>query len=184
MMLTSAQELAPIEVGSLAADYVQPHWYAAYTSANHEKRVNQQLRLRSVESFLPLYESIRRWKDRRMKLELPVFPGYVFVRLALRDHLNVLQVPGVARFVSFSGKPAVLPDNEIDALRASFSGQLRVEPHPYLTVGQRVRIKYGPLAGIEGILIRKRKTLRMVLSINLIMRSASVEVEASDIEGI
>jgi transcription antitermination factor NusG len=164
--------------------FFEPKWYAAYTSANHEKRVVEQLVQRSVEHFLPLYDSVRRWKDRRMKLQLPLFPGYVFVRLALRDRLNVLQVPGVARFVGFNSHPAVLPDSEVAALRASLAERLCAEPHPYLTVGRRVRIKHGPLKGVEGILIRKKNALRVVLSIDLIMRSASVEVEAGDVEGI
>jgi transcription antitermination factor NusG len=165
-------------------DSVIPRWFVAYTSANHEKRVTEQLMQRSVDHFLPLYESVRRWKDRRMKLQLPLFPGYVFVRLALCDRLNVLQVPGVARFVGFNGQPSVLPDEEIEALRVSLNSNLCAEPHPYLTLGRRVRIKRGPLQGMEGILVRKKNTLRLVLSIDLIMRSASVEIEAEDVEGI
>jgi transcription antitermination factor NusG len=168
----------------LTSGYVEPRWYAAYTSANHEKRVTMQLEQRSVEHFLPLYESLRRWKDRRMKLQLPLFPGYVFVRLALPDRLKVLQVPGVARLVGFNGQPAVLPDRDIQALRTSLTAQVRAEPHPYLTVGRRVRIDRGPLAGVEGILIRKKNALRVVLSLDLIMRSASVEVDVGDIERI
>jgi transcription antitermination factor NusG len=165
-------------------DFVEPRWYVAHTSANHEKRVTEQLLQRSVEHFLPLYESVRRWKDRRMKLQLPLFPGYVFVRLALRDRLTVLQVPGVARLISFNGKPAALPDKEIEALRAGLAAQLRAEPHPYLTVGRRVRVKRGPLEGMEGILIRKKKACRVVLSLDVIMRSASVEVDAGDLERV
>jgi transcription antitermination factor NusG len=159
-------------------------WYAAYTNANHEKRVAIQLGQRSVEHFLPIYESVRRWKDRRMKLQLPLFPGYVFVRLALPDRLKVLQVPGVARLVGFNGQPAALPDREIEALRTSLAVQLRAEPHPYLTVGHRVRIERGPLEGVEGILIRKKNALRVVVSIHLIMRSTSVEVDAGDLQRI
>src|SRR5271165_6388224 len=93
----------------LSVQYCEVRWYAAYTSANHEKRVATQLKERAVEHFLPLYESVRRWKDRRMKLQMPLFPGYVFVRLALRDRLQVLQVPGVAKLVGFNGAPAELP---------------------------------------------------------------------------
>jgi transcription antitermination factor NusG len=163
-------------------EFMDPRWYVAHTSANREKRVTEQLLQRSVEHFLPLYESMRRWKDRRMKLQLPLFPGYVFVRLALRDRLTVLQVPGVAQLISFNGKPAALPDKEIEALRAGLATQLRVEPHPYLTVGRRVRVKSGPLEGAEGILIRKKNAYRVVLSLDLIQRSASVEVDASDLE--
>jgi transcription antitermination factor NusG len=165
------------------SESLAPRWYVAHTNANHEKRVTQQFVQRSVEHFLPLYESVRRWKDRRMTLQLPLFPGYVFVRLALFDRLKILQVPGVARLVGFSGQPAVLADSEIEALRTTARTHLHAEPHPYLTLGRRVRIKRGPLEGIEGILIRKKNALRVVLSIDLIMRSASVEVEAIDIEG-
>jgi transcription antitermination factor NusG len=163
---------------------VEPLWYAAYTCANHEKRVTEQLVQRSVEHFLPLYESVRRWNDRRIRLQLPLFPGYVFVRLALRDRLRVLQVPSVVRLVGFDGHPAPLPDREIEALRNGLTNQLRAEPHPYLVVGRRVRIKHGPLAGVEGILIRKKNALRVILSLDLIKRSASVEVDAGDIERI
>jgi transcription antitermination factor NusG len=180
-MVTGASEVAParwpIESGA-------PHWYVAYTSANHEKRVTEQFVQRSLEHFLPLYESVRRWKDRRMKLQLPLFPGYVFVRLARCDRLKALQVPGVARLIGFNGEPAVLPDSEIEALRATTASHPRAQPHPYLTVGRRVRIKCGPLEGVEGILIRKKKALRLVLSIDLIMRAASVEVEAGDVEEV
>ncbi len=172
------------ERAQLPTEFVEPRWYVAHTSANHEKRVTQQLLERSVENFLPLYDSVRRWKDRRMKLQLPLFPGYVFVRLPLRDRLKVLQVPGVARLISFNGRPAALPDHEVEALRAGLATQLRAEPHPYLTVGRHVRVKRGPLEGVEGILIRKKSILRLVLSVDLIMRSASVEVDASDLEGI
>lgn len=160
------------------------HWYAAYTLANHEKRVMQQFTERSVEHFLPLYESVRRWKDRKVKLQLPLFPGYVFVRLALGDRLRVLQIPSVVRLVGFNGHPVALPDREIEALRTSVAMQLRAEPHPYLTVGHRVRIKSGPLAGVEGILLRKKNAFRVVLSLDFILRSAAVEVDVSDIERI
>jgi len=168
----------------LPAEYYEPHWYAAYTCANHEKRVTEQLAERYVEYFLPQYQSVRRWKDRRVKLQFPLFPGYVFVRLALRDRLRVLQIPSVVRLVGFDGHPSALPDKEIEVLRASVSAQIRAEPHPYLTVGRRVRIKRGPLEGVEGILVRKRNALRLVLSIDLIAGSAAVEVEAADIERV
>src|SRR5882724_10943079 len=114
---------AAVNVASRAGHSEMPQgfhelfWYAAYTSANHEKRVAEQLGVRLVEHFLPVYESVRRWKDRRMKLELPLFPGYIFVRLALCDRLQVLQVPGVAKLVGFNGTPTALPQEEIDALK-------------------------------------------------------------------
>src|SRR6266568_4708878 len=184
MILPSISEQSDLERAQLPIEFVEPRWYVAHTSANHEKRVTQQLLERSVEHFLPLYDSVRRWKDRRMKLQVPLFPGYVFVRLPLRDRLKVLQIPGVARLISFNGQPAALPDNEIEALRAGLAAQLRAEPHPYLTVGRRVRVRRGPLEGVEGILIRKKNAYRVVLSLDVIRRSAWVEVNARDLERI
>jgi transcription antitermination factor NusG len=169
---------------NLMAEYLEPRWYAAYTSANHEKRVALQLGQRSVEHFLPLYDSVRRWKDRKMQLQLPFFPGYVFVRLALRDRLQVLQVPGVAKLVGFNGLPSALPDSEIEAIQVCLARKASLEPHPYVKVGRRVRVKAGPLEGLEGIVIRKRNRLRLIISLDLIHRSAAVEVEVADLEGI
>src|SRR6266566_8789955 len=151
-------------------------WYAAYTRARHEKHVSRQLQDRAIESFLPTYRSVRRWKDRRKEIELPLFPGYVFVRLASDDRIRVLQIPGVVRFVSFSGKPARLENGEIESLRNGVVNGIQAEPHPFLKVGQRVRVKHGPLAGTEGILLRKKDRLRLVISLDLIMRSIAAEV--------
>src|SRR5216684_4750758 len=164
--------------------FIEERWYAAYTCANHEKRVAKQLEERSVEHFLPLYGSVRRWKDRRVQLDLPLFPGYVFVHLALRDRLRVLQTPGVARLIGFGGLPTALPDQEIEAMRNGLQRQLRLEPHPYLTIGRRVRLKSGPLLGLEGILVRRKGLLRLVLSLDLIQRSVTVEVDSADVEVI
>jgi transcription antitermination factor NusG len=173
--------LDPRVVALSPADSLQSHWYAAYTSANHEKRVADQLRVRSVENFLPLYESMRQWKDRRVKLELPLFPGYVFVRLLLGDRLRVLQIPGLARLVGFNGRPAALPDEEIEGLKKGLASGMRVEPHPFLTVGRRVRVVKGPLAGLQGILVRRRKQARFVVSVELIMRSVAAEIDEGDL---
>jgi transcription antitermination factor NusG len=181
--VNAAEALGAAALG-LSAEFVEPHWFAAYTCAKHEVRVTQELGRRSVEHFLPQYESVRRWKDRKVKLQLPLFPGYVFVRIALQDRLRVLQIPSVVRLVGFNGRPAVLPDKEIDALRNSVAAQLRAEPHPYLTVGRRVRVARGPLAGVEGILVRRKNSVRVVLTLDLIARSAAVEVDSTDLERI
>jgi transcription antitermination factor NusG len=165
-------------------DYCQPRWYAAYTSANHDKRVAAQLEVRAVEHFLPSYASVRQWKDRRVTLQLPLFPGYVFVRMALRNRLQVLQIPGVAKLVGFGTTPTPLPQEEIDALRAGLAHGVKVEPHPYLNVGRRVRVKYGPLAGMQGILLRWKGNWRVVLSLELIQRSVAVDVDASALEPV
>ncbi|HEY4816240.1 MAG TPA: UpxY family transcription antiterminator [Candidatus Acidoferrum sp.] len=168
----------------LSAEQVEVRWFAAYTSANHEKRVAEQLMQRSVEHFLPLYGSLRKWRDRSVKLDLPLFPGYVFVRLAIRDRLRVLQTPGVAKLVGFNGMPAALPDDEIEALKKGMVRGVRAEPHPFLSVGRRVRVKAGPLEGVEGIVVRRKNRLRLVISLDLIHRAAAVEVEAADLERI
>lgn len=166
------------------ASYEEPRWYALHTCANHEKRVAQQLDERNVEQFLPLFESLRRWKDRRVRLQLPLFNGYVFARLALRNKLQVLALPSVVRLVGFGGVAAPLAESEIETLRQALIPQLRAAPHPYLTGGKRVRILEGPLKGAEGTLIRRKSGCRVVLSMDLIARAASVEIDANDIERI
>src|SRR6266566_6693397 len=168
----------------LLREYCEAAWYAAYTSANHENSVAEQLGVRAVEHFLPTYSSVRRWKDRQVTLQLPLFPGYVFVRIALRDRLRVQQVPGVARLVGFDGTPAALPEEEIEALRTGLVSGVRAEPHPYMTAGRRVRITAGPLAGNEGILVRRKGNLRVVLSIDLIQRSILVQIDAASLEPV
>jgi transcription antitermination factor NusG len=161
--------------------YLQSCWYAAYTSPRHEKTVAQQMEGNGIQCFLPLYRSVRRWKDRRKELELPLFPGYVFVRIILRDRLQVLRVPGIVHLVAFSGKPAVLPEAEIESLRQGLARGVHAEPHPYLKVGRKVRVLSGPLSGVEGILVRRKEKFRVVLSVHLIQRSVAVEVEESEI---
>jgi len=162
----------------------ESRWYAAYTAPRHEKRVAQQMLGYRIDCFLPLYKSIRRWKDRRKQLELALFPGYVFVRIELGDRLRVLGLPGVVQIVSFNGKPAPLPDAEIEALRSGLIKNAWIEPHPYLKIGRRVRLHSGPMAGVEGILVRRKDKFRVVLSIDLIMRSVAVEVDEADIEPV
>jgi transcription antitermination factor NusG len=163
---------------------VEPRWYAAYTCANHEKRVAAELGARDVEHFLPLYSSVRRWKDRRVNLDLPLFPGYVFVRLALRDRLRVVQIPSVVHLVGFGGLPTALPDTEMEIMRSGLSERLRAEPHPFLMEGRRVRVRSGPLAGMRGILLRRKGKARFVISVELIMRSMAVEMDEADLEAV
>jgi transcription antitermination factor NusG len=178
----TTREQARSDEMHLPDSFFEPHWYAAYTCANHEKQVAAELRAREVEHFLPLYSSVRRWRDRRVSLELPLFPGYVFVRIALRDRLRVLQLPSVVRLVGFGGYPIALPDVEIQSLRSGLGRQLRPEPHPFLTAGRHVRIKSGPLAGLEGVLLRRKGGYRVVVSIELIQRSIIVDTDTADVE--
>jgi transcription antitermination factor NusG len=158
------------------------NWFAAYTLSRHEKRVASLLAGRQIESFLPLYAALHRWQNRcERKIELPLFPNYVFVRIAFRERVRVLQVPGVLALVGSGSMHAALPDFEIEVLRSGI-GQRRIEPHPYLVVGERVRIKAGAMCGLEGVLVRKKNNLRVVLALEVIMRSVAVEVDAVDLE--
>ena len=159
-------------------------WYAIYTRAQHQKQVAAQLEGRAVECFLPLYESVRRWKDRRVVLNLPLFPSYVFVHLGLAERRRVLQTPGVVHLVGFGGVPCPIPDAEIEVLQACLTHNVRMKPHPYLTVGRRVLVRSGPMEGLEGILVRRKSDYRLVLSINSISSSVCVELDAIDVEPV
>ncbi len=157
-------------------------WFAAYTLPRHERRVVAQLTERDVTSFLPTYRSTRRWKDRRKVLEVPLFPSYLFVQINPERRLDLLRLPGVVGLVCFQGKPAQVASYEIENLRQSLSGEKHVHPHPYLKAGRKVRIRSGSMAGIEGILVRKRDCARVVISISLLQRSISLDIDESDIE--
>lgn len=161
--------------------YLEPHWYAIYTCANHEKRVADQLLRRGVEHFLPYYESLRRWKDRKVRLQLPLFPGYVFVRLALQSRLQVLPIPGVVRLVGFDGRPTPVSDDEVTKVREFLTQGHRVEPHSYLQVGRRVRVARGVLEGMEGTVVGHKNRRRFVISFDLIQRSVAVEVSGLEL---
>jgi transcription antitermination factor NusG len=159
-------------------------WYAAYTWSRHEKTVVEHLRQRDVESFLPLYETVRRWNNGRHRVQLPLFPSYVFVRMELRNKLRVLQVPGLVQLVTFQGSPAALPDAEIETLRSALSAGILAQPYRYLSVGSKVEICRGPLQGMRGILLRHQGQFRVVLSVEMIMRSIVVEVDAADVVAV
>jgi transcription antitermination factor NusG len=161
----------------------QPRWFAVYTASRHEKKVAQHLTQREIEFYLPLYLSKRKWSDgSRVTLELPLFPGYLFVHIRRSERVRVLDVPGALAVVGGNGRePVPLPDEAIDALRSGL--HLRhAEPHALLAVGQRARIRSGALAGMEGIVVRKKNSLRVVLTLEHIQRSISVEVAADDLE--
>jgi len=161
-----------------------PLWYAVYTCANHEKRVADQLASRSVEHFLPQYESVRQWKDRNVRLHQPLFSGYLFVHVAVQEKLRVLQVPGVVRLVGFNGSPTPMPEEDIDRIREFLGQGWRAEPHPYLQVGKRARVVRGPLRGLEGIIARRKNRSRLVLSFDLIQRSMAIEMDEGDLVAI
>jgi transcription termination/antitermination protein NusG len=169
-------------VGATAGEGLRFPWFAAHTRSRHEKVVSDQLRSRQIETFLPLYRTVRRWKNGDHAVELPLFPGYTFVRVAVDDRIRVLKIPGVVRLVSFNGKPAPIEEQELETLRRALAAGIQAAPHPYLTIGRRARITAGPLAGREGILVRRKGALRVVLSISLIQRSIQVDVAADSLE--
>ena len=159
-----------------------PAWLAAYTTPRHEKSVVRHLEVREVENFLPLYKAVRKWKNGcKVYVEFPIFPNYVFVRVDRKSVSRVLGVPGVLAFAGSGRLPQSIPDGEIEWLRNELPLR-KFEPYPYLVLGNRVRIKSGPLAGISGVLTRKNNGLRVVLSIDLIRQSVAVEVGGDEVE--
>ncbi len=179
-VVTQRTELASIGDERLVEFF--PRWYAAYTKPRHEKNVRRECERRSIDCFLPTYEVVRRWKDRRKQIELPLFPGYIFVRISRLRQLNVLQVPSVISLVGFGGIPTSLRDEEIATLQKGLAAGVSVKPHPYLLTGRRVRIISGPLAGSEGVLVRRKGNLRVVLSLDLLRRSIAVDADIADIQ--
>jgi len=157
-------------------------WWVLYTRHQHEKVIAQMLSTKGFDVFLPLYESTRRWKDRRKVLSLPLFPGYVFVRGGLDRKLQVVTTPGVHMILYRGDQVAMVPENEIDAIQRAVAGPYRVEPHPFLKCGMRVRVIRGALEGVQGILVRKKNLCRLVLSVNMLAQSVAVEVNAWDVE--
>ena len=158
-------------------------WLVIYTAPRHEKRVAQHFVLRDIQHFLPLYRVQRRWRDgSTVTLNLPLFPGYIFVRADRSERARVLQVPGALSMIAGMGRePATLSDAEISTLQRGLALH-HAEPHPLLAVGQRVRIRSGALAGREGVLVRNKSGFRVVLTLDLIMQSVVVEVDGDHLE--
>ena len=159
-------------------------WLAAYTRSRHENNVASQLSCKGVESLLPTYARLSRWSDRIKRSQAPLFPQYVFVHVSDAERIPVLQTVGVVNLVSVGGKAAMLRDEEIDQLRACVARPNEVEPHPYLKVGHRVRVKHGPFAGCEGILVQKQNGTRLVITVEQIMKSVSINLNGADVESV
>lgn len=160
------------------------NWYALHTRSRHEKTVVARLDSQATETFLPLHRSRHTWKNGiHTDVDLPLFPCYLFARINLHDRLRLLQTPGVLGFAPTSSRPTAIPDQEIEILRTA-TESLKAEPHPYLNRGDWVRIMVGPLAGMEGILTRRKQECRVVLSVEAIMRSITIEVSEFDIRPI
>jgi transcription antitermination factor NusG len=159
-------------------------WYALYTRHQHEKMVDQILTNKGFNTFLPLYATTHNWKDRTKALSLPLFPCYVFLKGGIQRRLQILTTPGIYGLVSSAGQPAAIPDIEIDAIRRVLESGTRVEAYPFLKCGNWVRVKCGPLTGIEGILVRKKNISRLVLSVEILGTAASIEVAAFQVEAV
>ena len=159
------------------------HWYAVWTRSRHEQVVRDQLARKQIEAFLPTITRWSRWKDRKKKVDWPLFPGYCFVRFDLVDTLPVLKCTGVVNIVSFDGRPAQIPDLELDSIRLLVGSELQYDPCPLIREGMMVAVVHGPLRGVVGRLMRKdAKRATLVLSVDLIGQGVSVEVDAADVK--
>ncbi len=152
-------------------------WYALHVRSRFEKVVSRNLRGKGYDEFLPLYRRSSRWSDRIKEIELPLFPGYVFCRFNPQDRLPILTIPGVNAVVGVGKNLLHVEESELDAVRAVLKSGSFCEPWPFLEVGQRVRVEYGPLAGTEGLVIMLKNSFRLVISVNMLQRSVAVEID-------
>jgi len=165
---------------------LQPQWYALYTRSRFEKKLLCELAARDVEVFLPMREVISRWKDRKKKIWVPLFPGYIFVNHVdtPENRYRVLNIPGAVRFVDACGRANPVPEEQIMAIRRFLEASLSIDPYPYIKIGTQVEVIAGPLNGVKGMLIKKRGKFRFVLQVDMIKQAISVEIDASDIRPI
>jgi transcription termination/antitermination protein NusG len=164
--------------------FEQPQWYAVQTRSRHEKKVAFELREKGVYAFLPLARQVHRWSDRNKEVEVPLFPGYVFVNTVTvpEARVSVLRTPGVASFVGNHGKGTPIPDKQIQDIQAILEGRVPVATHPFLSMNQRVRIRGGSLEGVEGVLVGMNSDLSLVVSVDLIQRSVAIRVSGYEVE--
>jgi transcription antitermination factor NusG len=160
----------------------EPRWFAVHTRYQHEQVVATSLLNKGLQVFFPSYEAIHRWSDRNKRVTLPLFPGYLFFANEIERKSQIISTPGVNGIVEIGKVPAEIPHSEITAIRQMVESKLRVEPHPFLNEGDRVRILAGALQGLEGIVLRKKDAVRLVLSIELLGRSAAVEIDGCVVE--
>jgi len=156
-------------------------WFAIWVRSRHEQVVREQLEQKQIESFLPTVTRWSRWKDRKKKIDWPLFPGYCFARFDGRERLPVLKCTGVVNIISIEGEPAAIPEREIDGIRLLVESELAYDPCPMIHEGMLVEVVHGPLTGVVGRLLRKNEKARLVLSVDLIGQAASVEVDAADV---
>ena len=166
-------------------DLLQPRWWlAAYTRSRHEQQVARQLKQKQVACLLPTYERLARWSDRVKRAPAPLFPGYVFVQVSAAERTRVLETAGVVSLVSRAGKAITLSPEEIAQLQACCLRAGSIEPHPYLRIGRRVRVKHGPFAGWEGTLVEKQNSRRLVITVEQIMKAVAINIDGADVEPV
>jgi transcription antitermination factor NusG len=177
-------ELSPKFIDGTSLDALPGNWYAAYTRSNYEKKVVSQFALRGIPNYLPVWQEVHSWSDRRKHVEVPVFRGYVFVRFedTGRNRLNILQTPGVARIVGGCSDIEVIPDAEIIAIQQLLTSKVKCAPHHFLQEGDWVRVMRGSLQGVEGIFLRHKGSSRLIISISLISQSVATEIDACDVQ--
>ena len=174
--------MTDLTTAMIAAPESQVAWHALYTRHQHEKTVDRILTHKGFQSFLPVRRELSQWKDRAKRVDRPLFPCYLFVQAAKSDWQSILTTPGVQMIVPCGDKPAVIPAEEIEAIQRLVENGEFVELHPYLKTGDRVRVKSGPLAGVEGFLIRKKSVFRLVVCIEILGKAASAEIDAAFVE--
>jgi len=165
---------------------LKPEWYALYTRSRFEKKMLSELSDRNVEVFLPMREILSRWKDRKKRIWVPLFPGYIFINQVdtPENRFRILNIPGAVRFVGLEGHAVPIPEEQIEYVRRFLEASISIDPYPYMQVGTRVEVIAGPLKGIRGILVGKRGRFRFVLQVDLIRQAVSVEIDASDVRPI
>jgi transcription antitermination factor NusG len=177
----AAERSAPCRTSGSRPDATLEAWFAIWTRSRHEARVRDQLLDKGVEAFLPTVARWSRWKDRKKRIDWPLFPGYCFARFDPAASLPVLKCAGVVSLVAFQGRPAPIPEHEIESVRTLVRTELRYDPCPLIQEGQMVEVHWGPLRGVIGRLVRKGSHARLILSVGLIGQGVSVEVDAADV---
>lgn len=163
------------------ATEAQARWFALWTRSRHEQVVRDQLEQKRIEVFLPTVTRWSRWKDRKKRIDWPLFPGYCFARFDTRESLPVLKCTGVVNIISVGSEPAAIPEEEIEGIRRLVESDLAYDPCPLIHEGSMVEVIHGPLKGVVGRLVRKNEKARLVLSVDLIGQAVSVQVDAADV---
>jgi len=163
----------------------EKNWYAVYTKSRHEKVAAEELWQKEIEVFLPLRTVISKWKDRRKEVQFPLFPGYLFVNVPIKERrLDIIKVPSVVRIIGYENEPVPIPGDQIVAVKTLVFSELPYDPFPDIVVGDRVRVKRGPLRGLDGYLVEKKSNYRFVISVDLIQQAVACEIDAADVEKI